>query len=199
MWTFTEKGFYSVVADRDQPNKFVWVRARTENDIKVAAAVMRAEYINNPRADYPWRTKVTHEQWAEFLTHTAKAVDYTNYKNRVALHDKSRASLYSEVWSTMARLGTGWGGAPAATTFDGFPEMPDTPESLRFERLWWVECTLEDYIHDFDEGASTEEAAIDIITDVLTLARREGFDAERIVEFALMHLNDEHANPDTPL
>lgn len=202
MWAFTEHGFYSVVADRDQPDTVLWVRARSETDIDRFVDTVgigtnrRYKTTHLPTADYPYRIRVPKYLWTKFLTATVAEIDYPNYKNRVALHDKDRARLYGEVWGVMARgLECGW----YRSVSDLERDFPPTPESTRIERLWWTECALEDYVHDYDPGASPEEAATDLIGDLLTNARNAGCDPVAILEAVRRHLEAEerHEYPDT--
>jgi hypothetical protein len=110
MWVATESGFYSVVAHRDRDG-FLLVRARARHDIDavadfVAGLVMGpapVPYVDR-QADYPHRIEVHVDDWAEFMTAQIRAVDYDNFKNRVARVNPARAHTYHEVWRVLLEI-----------------------------------------------------------------------------------------------
>lgn len=105
MWVMTTQGFYSVVADRDDPDG-VLIRARTREDLEaLGRQIPDLEPFENARADYRWRARVTRAEWVAALAQLAGQVDYPNFKNEVARRQGShRATLYSRIWTTLRRL-----------------------------------------------------------------------------------------------
>lgn len=105
MWLITTRGFFSVVAHRDDADS-VLVRARVRSDLEsLAELVPGIEIEHTPRADYEWRASMPRSEWERVAAALAAEVDYPNFKNAVAeLQGKTRASLYAEVWLTLRRL-----------------------------------------------------------------------------------------------
>ena len=105
MWVMTTEGFYSVVADRDDPDGLL-VRARTRQDMcELGRWIPDIEFVETPRADYRWRAHVTRAEWVVALAQIAGRIDYPNFKNEVARRQGSeRATLYSRIWTTLRRL-----------------------------------------------------------------------------------------------
>lgn len=108
MWTCTEHGYFSTVADRDEPTGGpVWVRARSADDL---VAVRDAGYDTGPvigmvNADYPYRVKMERAEWARYLAdYVTTTLDYTNFKNRVHERDARRADVYMGVWHELTRI-----------------------------------------------------------------------------------------------
>ena len=101
MWAITQDGFVSAVAHRDEPNALM-VRARDAQSLRSLADATGAAVVATPRADYPYRVKVTKDAFAVWITQVVNAVDYPNFKTRAARTRGSRyAQALSEVWSTM--------------------------------------------------------------------------------------------------
>jgi hypothetical protein len=108
MWTCTEHGYFSTVADReDTKNGPVWVRARSADDL---VRVRDAGYDTGPiigmvKADYPYRVKMARAEWARYLTdYVTTDLDYTNFKDRVHAVDHKRADIYMGVWHELTRI-----------------------------------------------------------------------------------------------
>ena len=105
MWIFTPRGFFSVVAHRDDP-ELVLVRARAHEDLRKLIGVLgQIEILETPDGDYRWRTIVTRQAWTGALVLLAAEIDYPNFKDEVAHRQGyERAGLYGEVWSVLRRL-----------------------------------------------------------------------------------------------
>jgi len=105
MWVITTHGFYSVVADLEDPAK-VLVRARAHGDlVALSALVSNLQIVETPDADYRWRARVDRTAWARAVTRIAEEVDYPNFKSAVAERQGwARAELLHDVWSTLRRL-----------------------------------------------------------------------------------------------
>ena len=105
MWVFTTQGFYSVVADRNDPGQ-VLVRGRAREDLEaLKGQIADLEIFEDRAADYRWRAYVSREQWRDAVAQIAEEIDYPNYKDAVAerqSHD--RASVYGRVWSVLQSL-----------------------------------------------------------------------------------------------
>ena len=101
MWIFTETGFVSTVRHYDDPNLVV-VRARDAQSLEVLAELAETPVEKTPENDYPYRVSVKDETLKFWLSTTVEILDYTNFKNRVAV---SRGDTYhralSDVWTTM--------------------------------------------------------------------------------------------------
>ncbi len=87
MWLFTVDGFYSVVADSEDPGR-VWIRGRHLGDIRtarerLAALGTQVEIIKTPKADYPYRIGVSRDDFIRWLERQGQAVVYPNFKAEV--------------------------------------------------------------------------------------------------------------------
>lgn len=107
MWIATEHGYFSTVADRDNPaGPYLWVRARDAKDlIKVRDLgydIGRITAMVN--ADYPYRAKVLRTVWNDYVTNQINHVNYTNFKDRVHVVDRKRADVYLDVWHALTRI-----------------------------------------------------------------------------------------------
>jgi hypothetical protein len=114
MWLFTEHGFMSVVAHRDNA-KLLLVRFRTRKDARAILdgltswerdtkrAAPKRKVISTPDADYPFRFIVGRERFANFLSASIRAgLRYTNFKSVVAtVQGIERAETYHEIWSIL--------------------------------------------------------------------------------------------------
>ena len=105
MWLFTPRGFFSVVAHRDDA-EMVLVRARAHEDLRKLTGVLgQIDILETPDGDYRWRTTVTRRAWAGALVLLAAEIDYPNFKDEVARRQGyERAGVYSDVWATLRRL-----------------------------------------------------------------------------------------------
>lgn len=101
MWLFTPDGFFSAVEHRDDPETVI-VRGRFTQDIERLASELGTEVEPSPNADYPVRTYVAKEQWADYVAAAARAIDYDNFKNAVTnTQGHARHDTYLEVWSVL--------------------------------------------------------------------------------------------------
>ena len=105
MWVFTTQGFYSVVADRSDPNQ-VLIRARAREDLEaLEGRIADLEIFEDRRADYRWRAFASRAQWRDALAELAEEIDYPNYKNAVGdRQGHDRASVYERIWSELRSL-----------------------------------------------------------------------------------------------
>lgn len=104
MWTITRSGFYSTVQLETDPGLLV-VRCRRRADMEAFARFANTELIVFSRdRDYPYRVVVRHELWASFLAREALAIDYSNFKDEIALEDPARSWILGDVWATLMRL-----------------------------------------------------------------------------------------------
>src|SRR4051812_36506166 len=102
MWLLTPRGFYSVVADREQPD-WLLVRARARDDLESLAELVSGLAIEyTPERDYAWRTRMTRRNWEQLAALLGSEIDYPNFKNAVAAaQGPERAAIYGRVWSTL--------------------------------------------------------------------------------------------------
>ena len=121
MWTFTARGFFSVVKGDPDPEtgeKKVWVRARILKDIaglhalagQMAkedhwVALQTSRIITTPERDYPFRFEISKFGWGLLLAKMADEIDYENFKDRVGHEDMDRAVAYTNVWAVMLHFG----------------------------------------------------------------------------------------------
>ena len=105
MWVMTTQGFYSAVADRDDPGSVI-VRARTRDDIEALRKQIPAiRPFADPNADYRHRAVVSKADWVAALADLAAEIDYDNFKNAVArAQGAGRAHVYAAVWSDLLPL-----------------------------------------------------------------------------------------------
>ena len=101
MWIFTETGFISAVRKPEYPD-LITVRSRDRASLKPLADFAAVEIAKSPNGDYPYRTFVDPGLFAQWLFEQAEALDYSNYKSRIA---KTRGYEYAHelgrVWSVM--------------------------------------------------------------------------------------------------
>jgi hypothetical protein len=102
MWIFTETGFVSAVK-KPQDKGLVSLRARNHESLEDIATKFSREIINTPRGDYPWRTFISNEQLAQWLSEAALHLDYSNFKSRVhKMHkDSNYINALHDVWAVM--------------------------------------------------------------------------------------------------
>ena len=72
---------------------------------RLQVALPQINYVETRNADYVYRTVVTTEEWIGFLSGQVEALDYTNFKDRVAKTlGRGRHDLLMKVWSIMRAL-----------------------------------------------------------------------------------------------
>lgn len=101
MWIFTETGFISAVAHRDD-QRYMMVRARDKQSLEPLALMSDTEIEFTPRADYSWRTVVHKQNLYEFMEHAISEADYDNFKNRVhTTRGRRFVDALHHVWEIM--------------------------------------------------------------------------------------------------
>jgi hypothetical protein len=105
MWLLTPRGFYSVVANTDDPET-VLVRARAREDLEALHDLIDGlDIIETRDRDYRWRALVTRRAWSTALALLAAEIDYPNFKDEVARRQgRKRADVYHAVWATLLGL-----------------------------------------------------------------------------------------------
>src|SRR3954453_4833552 len=105
MWLMTPRGFYSVVAHRDDPDVLL-VRARDRADLESLTELSPGLAIaNTPERDYAWRVLMARAEWERVLGLLATEIDYPNFKDEVAREQGyERASLSAQVWPPVRSL-----------------------------------------------------------------------------------------------
>jgi hypothetical protein len=94
MWIFTKKGFVSAVQHEDDSRLMV-VRARAERHL--VALFPDEHIIELAHTDYPYRVHITRQEFVEWATAQAEAIDYTDFKS--SLTDPKYKAVCSEIWS----------------------------------------------------------------------------------------------------
>jgi hypothetical protein len=98
MWVFTTTGFVSAVFK----DGAIQVRARDRQSLTPLAKQTGAEIIATPLADYPYRIAITNEQFSQWVSAQAMAVDYKNFKSEIAdVRGYDFAKPLNQVWSVM--------------------------------------------------------------------------------------------------
>lgn len=113
MWIFTNRGFFSVVEDADDPTMFQ-VRARAKGDLENLKDMIPGLKIVELGAhrDYPYRIFVERGAWAQVMTELTDDIDYTNFKDSVtAKQGNARHDVYMQIWSVARKL-QHWHSAP---------------------------------------------------------------------------------------
>jgi hypothetical protein len=106
MWLFTPTGFYSIV--QKEGDDVLTIRSRVANDL----VALREQYLPmlspitaTPDADYAFRAKASHRDFAESLASMAASIDYGNFKDEVAKKQGDlRARAYADVWAVLWRF-----------------------------------------------------------------------------------------------
>ena len=107
MWIFTNKGFLSIVEDKDDPARLL-VRARYEGDIERHFGG-EAEVIELEDSDYRFRAFFPREKVQAVIDRELSALDYGNFKNSfnrdnmslsLEAREERHAALF-QVWSAM--------------------------------------------------------------------------------------------------
>ena len=98
MWLFTNTGFVSAVSN----GTVLMVRARDRESLEPIAELARTEIIATPQNDYPYRVIVTHEFFAQWVSHMVMTITYKNFKSEVAAtRGYDFAHPLMKVWSAM--------------------------------------------------------------------------------------------------
>lgn len=101
MWVFTETGFISAVIDRTAPDTIL-VRARDRSSLDDFCVSFDKAIITTPDNDYPFRVKLTRDEYASWLQVQGHNLMYSNFKDRVAdTRGDDFAQVLGHVWSIM--------------------------------------------------------------------------------------------------
>ena len=103
MWIFTDTGFVSAVADRDNNDQLI-VRSRDRASLEPLAALDGDQILVGIGSDYRYRILCSRETFTRWVTEQATAIDYPNFKDEVAKVDPERAAVYMGVWSELRKL-----------------------------------------------------------------------------------------------
>lgn len=115
MWLVTNRGFYSAVQDKHDPN-IITIRGRTDRHLEAIMDLLPAGTTistdEGRYTDYPCRVRVTAAEWITLAAKLAAEVDYTNFKDSVERGKKGKArkhaaydhTVYMSVWSVLRRL-----------------------------------------------------------------------------------------------
>lgn len=96
MWIFLNDAYLSIVAQDDDPN-LLRVRARVKGDIERVFPGVKTKCTSE--ADYRYRALIPRKLVAQVLADRLLQIDYPNFKNSVAEHDRHDA--YLRVWNEM--------------------------------------------------------------------------------------------------
>jgi hypothetical protein len=100
MWIFTDLGFFSVVAHREQVGVLL-VRARVRSDLEALRARLPLEpkIVTTNAADYRYRMLVPTETFAAVMADAVRSIDYDNFKDAVdERQGHDRAHVYLGIW-----------------------------------------------------------------------------------------------------
>jgi hypothetical protein len=105
MWVMTDRGFYSAVQSKTNPDQIV-VRGRVRSDlVALVKLVDRKVPIGGKATDYPHRVVLSRDEWNGALAQMSEAIDYTNFKDSVtARQGHERHDVYMRVWSALHQL-----------------------------------------------------------------------------------------------
>lgn len=101
MWIYTQNGFYSIVEDRDDPDRLL-VRARVKGDIE--RLWPKSKVTEDAGSDYAFRARLSRNAVQKVLVSEIKAIDYDNFKQRIGDKDPEREHWYHKVWSMMTAM-----------------------------------------------------------------------------------------------
>lgn len=104
MWIVTRGAFLSIVS-KDCAAHQLLVRARRPGDVE--KLFPDAEVAEGVGSDYRCRAVVNREEVAEALRKEVYALDYGNFKNEVARHDRRLAGALHDVWDALLALAPG--------------------------------------------------------------------------------------------
>jgi hypothetical protein len=99
MWIATEKGFFSIVENKETGR--ILVRARKKDDLK--NLFPEKQIITNRKRDYAYRVTVKRIELCEKLFDLGSELNYSNFKAHIAtLEDqKDKTEYYGRIWSIM--------------------------------------------------------------------------------------------------
>src|SRR3954468_19208233 len=109
MWILSTIGFFSVVAEPDDPERLL-VRSRVRTDLEALRDryLPDLEIVEWAGTDYRYRGFVARADFEPVAAKLVADIDYPNFKNAVAERQgSSRAHVYSDVWSVLHELQQG--------------------------------------------------------------------------------------------
>lgn len=105
MWLFTDTGFVSAVAHRDDPDLLV-VRGRDRASLAPLAERTGAPIVEGAGTDYPVRVIASRDAFGDWVADLVTDVTYDNFKGRVArTRESAFVDALHEVWAVMRRFG----------------------------------------------------------------------------------------------
>ena len=161
MWTMTKRGFYSVVAHRDDPSR-VLVRSRCERDIRALKdLVPDEEPFYMAYADYHWRLECSSDEWVRAVSVMAAEIDYPNFKS--AITDQAHHHAYMDVWHALLPLADSTGEPSPSNR----PELATKPESNPKQKRGIEELIkeMEEDPNCYHEPGDPEETSLTFITE----------------------------------
>lgn len=105
MWLITEIGFFSAVRDRHTGE--IMIRARSRGDLERLCRDHIGDHpiLTTEDSDYRHRLRTSAQTWARAVENIAMAIDYDNFKDRVAeVQGPDRAAIYSDVWHDLYEI-----------------------------------------------------------------------------------------------
>ena len=82
MWLFTNQGFISVVADRENPETGnLLVRSRDRDHLE--NLFPNAEIFSKTPSDYRWRAWISRDDVSQLMLAQVQNLNYTNFKNSI--------------------------------------------------------------------------------------------------------------------
>lgn len=129
MWVFTNKGFFSIVEDRDNANNHL-VRARMKGDLERLFAPYFAfpklKVEETPDADYRFRVSLHKSVVTNAIGVAVDEIDYDNFKNSYrdneSIPNPQRSLVHyhmHDVWTAM------WTAQKDAKTFEEVADEAD--------------------------------------------------------------------------
>lgn len=100
MWLFTGTGFVSAVRHYDDPRILI-VRARDELSLASLSEAAETSISATPDNDYPFRTMVSKDIFAEWVLQQVSNLNYTNYKAHMCSERPEFGGALHDVWAMM--------------------------------------------------------------------------------------------------
>lgn len=105
MWLFSETGFVSAVAHRDDPDLLV-VRGRDRASLAPLVERTGAPIVEGAGTDYPCRVIVGRDAYGAWVAELVAGIGYGNFKGRVArTREPAFLDALHDVWGVMRRFG----------------------------------------------------------------------------------------------
>lgn len=103
MWLFTESGFLSAVRNSENPDVLI-VRARDEESLRGLSEAAQTQIMATPEHDYPFRTMVSKDLFAEWVLEQVSNLDYMNYKAHMWSQRPEFGDALHDVWVAMHQV-----------------------------------------------------------------------------------------------